>query len=78
MTGEDRKRFLQSIGALPPDQDQMGAMPEQPAPAPEDNGDVAPPEAPVESEDPKEKLRRLITPELFQRLRERAGGMGQQ
>lgn len=85
MSPSERKTYLQSIGVLPPDPgDQVNpfaeaglgpqaqaarnirAEGESMAPGTQDTGTAM-------SEDPREKLRRLNTPELLQRLKTRAG-----
>lgn len=73
MTAAERKQYLQSIGVLPPDETQnVQGQPVDVEQATQEQTPAASPEAP-KNDDPREKLRTLMTPEFMQNLRKRAG-----
>lgn len=97
MNASERKKALQDIGVLPPDDDGLMPFPEdstpqgqEPEPKPFDVGGaltgagkayanaygIETPAASVNPNDPKEQLKKLLTPEFMQKLRTKAGTPG--
>lgn len=88
MSPSERKQYLQSIGVLPPDPGEqvnpfaeagLGPQAQAARNIQPDGGPMTPGDAesgPANPDDPREKLRQLMTPEMFQKLRARAYGGG--